>query len=595
MRQASKILAKVSKLFAPPPRLKVSEWADRFRKLSSEASAEPGQWRTSRAEYQRGMMDAVNDPLVETVVIMSSAQIGKSDALVNNTIGYFIHQDPSPILLIQPTVDMAESYSKDRIATMIRDTPELKQLVGDAKAKSSNNTVLHKKFVGGQLVIAGANSPAGLASRPIRIVLADEVDRYPVSASEEGDPVNLAVKRTTTFWNRKVILVSTPTIKGASRIEKAFKESDRRRYFVPCPHCQHSQYLSWGQVKWDKDKPKEAWYECESCGTTITNSHKPQMLREGKWIATSEFNGIAGFAINELYSPWRTFGDVADAFLKAKNDPELLKVWVNTSLGETFDDQNGEGLEWQQLAARAEPYTPLTVPSGGKFLTAGVDVQGDRLSVSIWAWGRGEECWLVYTIELYGDPLENEVWEELDAILLSNYTHSTGNELRITAAAIDTGFKPQEVYNFIRQRPGRKLFAVKGLSTPGKPILSKPTPQEVTYKGQNYLKGIKLWGVGTDTAKSLIYSRLRLKTPGAGYIHTYIGLDEEFYQQITAEKLVTRYVKGFPKQEWIKIRPRNEALDTLVYSYAAAIGCGMARLNWNKLDLQEISSNSLGD
>jgi phage terminase large subunit GpA-like protein len=584
MRQANEILSKVSKLFAPPPRLKVSEWADRFRKLSSEASAEPGQWRTSRAEYQRGMMDAVNDPTVETVVIMSSAQIGKSDALVNNTIGYFIHQDPSPILLIQPTVDMAESYSKDRIATMIRDTPELKQLVGDAKAKSSNNTVLHKKFVGGQLVIAGANSPAGLASRPIRVILADEVDRYPASASEEGDPVNLAVKRTTTFWNRKIILVSTPTIKGASRIEKAFNESDQRRYFVACPHCQHEQHFVWGQVKWG-DSPQDAWYECESCGKTINNSHKIAMIRAGKWKATAEFKGTAGFAINELYSPWRTFGDVAVSFLKAKDDPELLKVWVNTSLGETFDDQNGEGVEWQQLAARAEPYTPLTVPSGGKFLTAGVDVQGDRLSVSIWAWGRGEESWLVYTIELYGDPLENGVWEELDAILLSTYTHSTGNELRITAAAIDTGFKPQEVYNFIRTRPGRKLFAVKGLSTPGKPILSKPTPQEVTYKGQNYLKGIKLWGVGTDTAKSLIYSRLRLKTPGAGYVHTYIGLDEEFYQQITAEKLVTRYVKGFPKQEWVKIRPRNEALDTLVYSYAAAIGCGMARLNWDKLEL----------
>jgi phage terminase large subunit GpA-like protein len=584
MKTANEILAKVSKLFAPPPRLKVSEWADRFRKLSSEASAEPGQWRTSRAEYQRGMMDAVNDPLVETVVIMSSAQIGKSDALVNNTIGYFIHQDPSPILLIQPTVDMAESYSKDRIATMIRDTPELKQLVGDAKAKSSNNTVLHKKFVGGQLVIAGANSPAGLASRPIRIVLADEVDRYPVSASEEGDPVNLAVKRTTTFWNRKVILVSTPTIKGASRIEKAFKESDRRRYFVACPYCQHEQHLVWGQVKWG-DSPKDAWYECESCGKTITNSHKIGMIRGGKWKATAEFKGTAGFAINELYSPWRTFGDVAVSFLKAKDDPELLKVWVNTSLGETFDDQNGEGLEWQQLAARAEPYIPLTVPSGGKFLTAGVDVQGDRLSVSIWAWGRGEESWLVYAIELYGDPLESTVWEELDAILLSNYTHSTGNELRITAAAIDTGFKPQEVYNFIRTRPGRKLFAVKGLSTPGKPILSKPTPQEVTYKGKSYQKGINLWGVGTDTAKSLIYSRLRLKSPGAGYVHTYIGLDEDFYQQLTAEKLVTRYVKGFPKQEWIKTRPRNEALDVYVYAYAAAIGCGMARLNWDRLDL----------
>lgn len=525
-------------------------------------------------------MDAVN--IYELVVIMTSAQIGKTEML-NNVVGYFMSQDPSPLLVVQPTLEMAETWSKDRLAPMLRDTPLLSGLVADSKARNSGNMILKKNFPGGHITMSGANSPASLASRPIRIVLCDEVDRFSASAGTEGDPVNLAVKRTTTFWNRRVLLVSTPTIKGASRIEAAWEKSDQRRYFVPCPICEYSQILSWSQVKWEKDDPKNAWYECAGCGGKIESIHKSQLIRLGKWQATAEFKGTAGFHLNELYSPWRTFGDVVESFLAAKDNPEMLKVWVNTSLGETFDEDGGEGLEWQQLAARAEPYQPLSVPRGGLLLTAGVDVQGDRLSVAVWAWGVGEESWLIYWTELYGDPTESKVWDELDTVLLSSYTHESGTELKITAACIDSGFKPQEVYNFVRRRPGRNLFAVKGMSTPGKPVIGKPSLQEISYRGQTLKKGVKLWPVGSDVAKGIIYSRLRIRS-GAGCVHFPLGIDEEFYQQLTAEKLTTRFIKGFPKREWVKIRPRNEALDTYVYSYAAAHACGLVRMDWKKLE-----------
>ena len=326
-----KPIQKIASNFAPPPRLKVSEWADKFRKLSPESSAEPGQWRTSRAEYQRGIMDAVNDPAVVEVVIMSSAQTGKTESL-NNIVAYYITQDPSPMLLLQPTLEMSEAYSKDRLAPMVRDCPNLLDKIGDPRSRKTDNTLLHKTFPGGHITLAGANSPASLASRPVRIVLCDEVDRYPASAGTEGDPVNLAKKRTVTFWNRKLLLTSTPTVKGSSRIEQAFLASDQRRYFVDCPHCQHEQVLVWAGVKWEDD-PKAAWYECGNCNRPINNGQKLEMIRGGRWKATAEFKGVAGFHLNELYSPWRTFGDVAGDFLKAKDNPQQLKVWVNTSLG----------------------------------------------------------------------------------------------------------------------------------------------------------------------------------------------------------------------------------------------------------------------
>lgn len=579
---SQELIQKIAKNFAPPPRLKVSEWADQFRKLSPESSAEPGQWVTARAEYQRDIMDAVNDPAVTEVVVMTSAQIGKTEAL-GNIIAYYVTQDASPMLMLQPTLEMAEAYSKDRLAPMVRDCPQLTDKIGDPKSRKTDNTLLHKTFPGGHITLAGANSAASLASRPVRVVLCDEVDRYPASAGTEGDPVNLARKRTVTFWNRKLILTSTPTIKGASRIESAFLKSDQRRYFVKCPHCQHEQVFVWAGVKWDDD-PKSAWYECGNCNRPITNGQKLQMVREGRWKATAEFTGIAGFHLNELYSPWRTFGDVADDFVKAKDDPQKLKVWVNTSLGETWDDQQGETPQFEELASRAENYSPSFVPKGGLFLTAGVDVQADRLAIVVKAWGRGEESWLIYWGEIFGEVTQPKVWQDLDALLTMKFEHELGTDIAITCTAIDSGFKPQEVYNFVRSRR-YKVLATKGMSSPGKPILGRASKQDVNYRGEIIKGGVKLFPVGTDVGKDLVYSRIKIRE-GAGRMHFPQGLDDDYFMQLTAEKLMVKFVKGVPVREWVKVRARNEALDCEVLAYAAALAAGLNRASWDKLEAQ---------
>ena len=380
-----KLLIKVSEsVWPPPPVLKISDWADEFRYLSPEASAEPGKWRTARVPYLREILDTIGT--VPEVVIMASAQTGKTEAVLN-TIGYFMHQDPAPIMMVQPTIEMAEAISKDRIATMLRDSPALSGLVKDRRMRDSGNEILHKVFPGGHLTLSGANSPASLASRPIRVLLFDEVDRFPPSAGSEGDPVNLAIKRSATFWNRVIVKVSTPTIKGISRIEKDWERSDKRIYHVPCPHCQKLQPLVWERVKWEKSKSSdkvEAWYECVSCFGKITDAHKPTFLAEGHWVRTNLGSSIAGFHLSELYSPWRSFADVVRAYLEAKDDPQLLKVFWNTSLGLPYDDGSGEGLLWRNLFTRREPYHPLSVLRGALVLTAGIDVQANRLAVSVW-------------------------------------------------------------------------------------------------------------------------------------------------------------------------------------------------------------------
>lgn len=302
----AKIAQKTLASLAPPPDLAIDEWADQFRVLSRESSAEAGKWSTDRAPYQRGMMRAISDPATETVVFMTGAQIGKTE-IINNAIGYYISQDPSPILVVQPTLDMSKMWSNDRLAPMLRDTPALKNAVKDPRSRDSGNTLLQKSFVGGYIAMVGANSPAGLASRPVRCVFFDEVDRFPHSAGTEGDPIDLGKKRTATFtYNRKIVMVSTPTNKGASRIEAAYEESDQRQYFVPCHDCGHKQVLKWAQVRWEKDQPDTAAYICEDCGSVWDDAVRYRAVRAGEWIAQNPTNKTAGFHLSGLYSPWYT-------------------------------------------------------------------------------------------------------------------------------------------------------------------------------------------------------------------------------------------------------------------------------------------------
>ncbi len=540
----------------PPPKFTVSQWADNRRKLSSEASAIPGQWNTTLVEHMREPMDCVSNPHVRRVVIMAGAQIAKSEVLLN-IIGYLIDYDPSPIMMVQPTLEMAEAFSKDRVAPMLRDTPCLADKIGE-NSRDSNSTIRQKMFPGGHLTLVGANSPSSLASRPIRAVLFDEVDRFPVSAGEEGDPISLATKRTATFWNRIVVMVSTPTNKGASRIEAAYEEGDQRVRMCPCPDCGHHQTLVWANVEFKDRKPDSARYKCAECKSLWTDAQRIQAVRKGYWLPTAEFTGIASFHVPGLLSPFATMADGVREFLEAQGDPARLRVWTNTYLGETWEEE-GQRLDSHSLMARCEDYGGR-VPEGVTLLTAGADVQDDRIEVEIVGWGDDHESWSIDYRILYGDPSAPGIWRELDALRRQVFVHPIFGEMTLRATCIDTGgHYTNETYQYVRGAD--RVYGIKGVPGEGKPLVGRPSVN-------NYGK-IPLFPVGVHTAKELVFARLRSKPTEAGYCHFPEGRGQQYFEGLTAEKLVTRYHKGFKRQEFVKTRARNEPLDNRVYATAA--------------------------
>ncbi|MDP5277156.1 phage terminase large subunit family protein [Chengkuizengella axinellae] len=572
MTVTTKMFKKIAKVVAPPPDLNVSDWADLYRRLSSESSSEPGQWRTDRAPYQREIMNAVNDPEVDTIAIMSSAQVGKTE-LILNTIGYFVDYDPSPIMVMQPTVDMAKTFSKDRLAPMLRDSPALKGKISDSKSRDSGNTMLHKSFSGGHVTMVGANSPSGLASRPIRILLADEVDRFPASAGTEGDPITLAEKRTTTFWNKKKIFVSTPTVKGVSRIEMAFMNSTQEHWYLPCPSCKEYQPLRWGQIKFDG-----VLMACKHCGS-LHNEFEWKSSK-GKWVSESPDSNksIRGFHLNELVSPWKRWDEIIKDFKVAKEGgPEMLKAWVNTSLGETWEEE-GEQLDEDALVKRREDYG-CDIPKKVKVLTASVDVQGDRLECEVVGWGAGKESWGIEYRRFYGDPAEPAVWNELDNFLSRTWFKEDQTGIKISCTCIDSGgHYTTEVYRFCKKREHRRIFAIKGQGGDGVPLVGRMT--------RTKREKCALFIIGVDGGKELVMSRLKKDFEGPGYCHyprqADKGYDEEYFRGITSEKRVVRIHKGRPKIEWIKKGGvNNEPLDLRNYATAA-----LELLNPNLDDVQ---------
>jgi phage terminase large subunit GpA-like protein len=561
-KKAQDIISLAFKTWAPPPDLSVSEWADRYRYLSAEDSAEPGKWNTERAEYQREIMDAFTDPEVETVVVMTSAQVGKTQILLN-VLGRYIHVEPCPILAVQPIDQVAQDFSKDRFAPMVRDTVVVRERVSESKSRDSDNTILHKNFPGGQLGITGANSPSGLCSKPKRLVLMDEVDRYPASAGTEGDPVSLAVARTKNFFNRKIGMFSTPGNEGESRIAAAFEESDQRFFHVPCPECGEFQRLYWKQVKFTDRDPSTSYYECGHCRAHLTDADRLRMIKKGRWIADKPFHGTAGFHLNALYSPWATMAGIVKEHLEALKDTERRKTWVNTTLGETWVEE-GDTVDESELIARVEKY-PAQVPQGGLYLTAGVDVQEDRLEAEVVAWGKYYENWSIEYRVFYGDTKQPQVWTELDEFLLQDFKHASGTTLNISAACIDSGYNTDVVYDFCKPRASRGVYPVKGVGGNAVPIAGRPS--KVKYgKSQ---RTVNLFPLGVDQAKLAIYSNLNKKKPGPGFCHFPDTYTPEYFDMLTAEKAVPKFVKGFKRIEWKKIRERNEALDCRVYNLAA--------------------------
>lgn len=553
----------------PPPRLSVTAWADRYRRLPTKGAGEPGPWRTSRVPYSDEIMQCLSaEHPAKRVVFMKSVQSAGTE-MGNNWVGWFIDTQKAPMMIVQPTLDMAERWSKQRLAAMIEDCPSLRAKIAPARARDSGNTTLLKEWAGGVMVISGANSGASLRSMPARYVFLDEVDAYPQEIEGEGDPIKLAEARTTTFPRRKVFLVSTPTIESLSRINKEWMASDMRRYHVPCPHCGHEQHLVWDNLRWPKNQPELAVYHCADCGAGIEEHHKTAMLAAGRWVATRPDRPVAGFHINGLYTPTGlglTWAELAAEWIEASKDPARQKTFINLRLGEVVADPN-EKLDAEDLQSRADDYKPTDIPPGCLVLVAGVDVQKDRFAKLILGFGRGGQQWVIDYTETPADPTTEQSWNELDRWLNETRLNSRGLPMKISMAAIDSGYLTDHVLAFTRLRRGRTI-AVKGASSPGKPIINRPTKLDVSVRGRTIKHGAEGWLVGGDTAKHTLFAVLSAdgKRPLAQdrLIHFPTGLDASFYSQLTAE------IWEPNRRRWIKIRPRNEALDTWCYALAAA-------------------------
>ena len=585
----------------PDPYLDFVEWADTYFRLTKEASVEPGKYRPGRTPWVEDILKELSPQSpTQEVIVVKPTQMGYT-TLANVMLCSVAHFYPGPCMLVQPTDDMVKKHSKKKLAPTIRAIPALKDIIRPVKSRDAGNTLLLKEFRGGSWTLTGSNSPVSARSDSIRYLILDDYDGFIQDAGGEGAPGNLFKKRTDAFGTKKKIYInSTPTIRGVSHIEDEWDESSQGYFCVPCPHCQEYQFLVFGGreteygIKFTRDDDGQiinTWYQCEYCKERIEEWQKTYMLQQGKYIHKYPNRRKRGFKTNALYSPlgWVPWEQIVEEFLKAakqmkQGDHRGMKVWTNTRMAETWEEE-GDQPEWHYLSARAEPYKILTVPFKAGVITAGVDTQDDRLEVLIEAWGRGEEAWVIYQSAIYGDPDRPEVWKQLDELLFRTYQHESGMDLHISSIGIDTGgHKTQAVYNYCRTR-APVVFALKGASTAGKPVLSKPTKQDISFAGAQIKNGVSLYTVGTDIAKGTIYNRLKLMQSGAGYVHFPMGLSDEFYMQLTAEKFVIGYDKqGFKTQKWVKTRDRNDVLDCKVYSYAAAVKAGIQRVDWDKIE-----------
>lgn len=577
----------------PDPLLTITQWADKYRYLPKESSKESGKYRSSRTPWVIEIMDELSPSSpTQKVIAMKPTQMAFTE-IGNNFLMAIAHMFQGPALAVYPTDSKARKNSKKRISPSLRSMPCLANIIKPPRTKDSGNTILEKDFPGGSWTFSGSNSPVSARMDSIRYLILDDFDGFEINIGGEGDPSDLFGKRTDSFGSKKKIYInSTPTLKGFSNIQREYEASSQGMWNVPCPHCNEYQYLEWGGkdadfgIKFTRDEDNQIidiWYVCKHCHSRIDEYQKEEMNARGKYIHKYPNRKVRGFKINSLYSPlgWVSWEQIAEEFLAIKKSKEKLQVWINTRMADVFEEE-GDQPDWVILRNRAEPYIVLTVPNGAFFLTLGTDTQDNRLVSVVRGWGRFEESWLIYWGELYGDPDEQDAWIQHDELLNRPYKRADGSALYILSAAVDTGgHKTQAVYNYCRRRAPR-VMAIKGASTAGKPVVSRPTNQDVTWKGEKVEKGVQLWTLGTDTIKNTIYGRLNLKSPGPGFYHFPFGVDDEYYEQLTAEKLVTRYVKGFPIPEYVKTRKRNDALDCEQYAYAAAIRAGMAFMNWDK-------------
>ena len=567
LTEFDKMLLDACALLRPPEKLTVAEWADKYGVLSSEGSARPGKYYISNAEYQR-------EPFVvltpggefKTVVLVWGSQVGKTQ-LGLFFVAFHVHHDPAPILFVEPTEDLAKVIVKDRIDPMIRDTPELGPLF--AKRTKGKTDLMHKPFPGGQISMGWANSPTQLASRPIRILVTDEEGRY--DANKEGDPVDQARKRMATFPNRKHLRTSSPNLRRTCRITKAYEQSDKRRYYVPCPQCGHFQTLEFKNLH---GTPDDCYYACEAAGCVITEDDKAAMIRAGEWRAENPGGGdgkTAGFQLSSLYSPLGyTWGEIMADYLKCQGIPDKLQVFTNTVLAEPWDEQ-AEGADLNEVAKHAEDY-PCEAPAGVIVVTCGTDVQKDRIEATKIGWGEKSQAWVLQHRVFYGDTAiaTQGAWHDFDAWRRLKVEHETGLLLPVACTFVDSGDgnRTQAVYEYCRMRASEKVFASKGSSQNGAALVSDAKRVGKTRT--------LLVMVGVSTAKDTLYARLQIADKDRpGYIHFPAALDSgctpEYYKHLTSEALVTRHTRGGEVSRWEKLTARNEALDCAVYAFAAFI------------------------
>ena len=571
-------LRAVAAALRPDPPLSVSEWADQHRVLSGKSSSEPDQWRTSRTPYLREIMDSLStQSRFQRTAFLKGSQIGGTEAGLN-WLGWIIHRAPGPALIVQPTVEMAKRLSRQRIDPMVEATPALRGKVRDKRSRDAGNTQLAKEFPGGIVVLTGANSAVGLRSMPVRYLFLDEVDAYPQDVGGEGDPVELAIARTRTYPQRKIFMTSSPSLTGQSRIERLYEESDQRDYHIPCPHCDHYQPLEFSYLRWPEGRPREAQYFCRACDCSIPERLKPSFLSLGKWIPGAAGDGItAGFRLSSLCSPLGWFGwcDAAAQYEAAGENTRDLQVFFNTVLGQSYAE-SGETPDARRLYERREDYPLAIVPPGAGALTAGVDVQRDRLELEVVAWGPNRESWSIDYRVLQGDTTQPAVWDRLTALLGEEFRTAAGGTLQIMKLAVDSGFTPLTVYKWARQAASPRVMVVHGISHAASSLIAGSRTVEVGPQGQLLKYGVRLWRIATGIAKEELYRNLKLNAPldgepfPPGYCHFPDAYGIEYFEQLCAEKLMTRMAHGYPKPYWQQIRARNEALDCRVYARAAA-------------------------
>ena len=582
----------------PPARIGVNEWSNLYRRLPSKGSAEPGKWRTARTPFLKEIMDCL-DPYhpCRRVVFMKSSQVGGTEVLLN-WVGSFIDTQRSAMMVVQPTLDMAEKWSKQRFAPMISAVPSLAEKIPPARSRDSGNTTLMKEWPGGLIAISGSNSAASLAMMPIANLGLDEIDRYPIELDGEGDPIKIAEARTTTFRRAKILLISSPTIESLSRITKEYHASDQRKYLVPCHHCQHMQELIWENLRYPEGETDKALVYCTSCGAGMDESQKEWMLANGKWHKNNPESKVAGFHISGLYAPLglgKSWSELAEEFEEVKHDSTRLKVFKNTRLGLAEKDPN-EKLEWAEIKARAEDYRLKEMPLGCLVVTVGVDVQKDRFAVLALGWGANGRQWVLDWVEIPADPTHQKEFNKITEYCLEGFSDQWGSKHRPLSVAIDSGNWQTEVLNYVRSKAVKGLFAVKGASTKFKPIISKPSKIDLKRNGKTLKRGAEQWIVGTDTAKFEIFSRLgsdkKAEYSSEQLIHFSKDLPEYFYVQLTAE------IYDPNKRLWIKTQSRNEALDTYVYAIAAGYH-PLARINqwkaskWSQLEKKQTQMDLL--